>query len=135
LTPRPRRWWAASGGYSLALLALGSLPGALLASAPRVWDKAAHAVVYGALGGLVYWAARVSGVGAARAVAGAVLWAALVGALDEWHQQGVRGRTASVGDLVADVLGALGGAGAAAALGLGGPRRRAGDEQRTGAEP
>lgn len=116
MTWSPRRWWGASGGYSLLLLALGSIPGAVLAHAPQVWDKAAHAVVYGVLGGLAFWAARVAGLSPGRAIAVAVLWAAALGLVDEWHQQWVPHRTSSGADLAADVIGAASVACAAAGL-------------------
>lgn len=64
------------------------------------WDKAVHGVYFGALAALL-WVAM----GGRRPyrVLGLVL---LVGIADEWHQAYLPARTASVGDLLADVLSA-----------------------------
>lgn len=76
-------------------------------------DKHGHAVTYGLLALLVLFGwtrARwrlVTGSGAVLAATVATLY----GASDEWHQSFVPGRTAEVGDLLADALGAAGAAG------------------------
>lgn len=68
-------------------------------------DKLVHFSLYAVLGALVARA-----LAAPRARRGLVLAAAqlmLFGALDEWHQQFVPGRSAELADWVADLLGAL----------------------------
>ncbi len=111
--PQQRTALVAAIGWSLLLLGLGSLPGAVLAAGPRVWDKLAHALAYGALGALAALALRrrLRGLLLVLAAAG---WATAVGALDEWHQQWVPRRSPDLLDLAADAVGAVIAAGAVA---------------------
>lgn len=97
---RLRRWiWVAlvAGTIFLAssreVVATPGLPG------PE--DKYAHFLVYGLLGTLLCRLRH--GWGAA---CWAVAAASLFGLSDEWHQTFVAGRDASVGDWIADTLGA-----------------------------
>ncbi len=74
-----------------------------------VRDKVAHAIMYG---GLCYLWVRALHTGhdqplRAAGFAFAVLIAALYGWSDEYHQSFVPGRSSSVGDAVADSVGAL----------------------------
>lgn len=74
-------------------------------------DKVAHFCLYAPLA----WLVARSLVGrrpVAPAVVGALLVASAFGALDEWHQLYVPGRSADVADWRADSLGALAGVGA-----------------------
>lgn len=99
----PRRWlpfacWAA------LVLTLTSIPNPNVPSVPG-GDKAAHAIMYGILGGLAAYAlAGVRRPLLAHSVA--MLGIAALAALDEWHQMFIPGRSADVADWVADVLGA-----------------------------
>lgn len=70
---------------------------------PPVWDKLAHAAVFGGLAGLAWIA---SGGGGWRARIGAGGFALAVGALDETFQASLPGRNPSVLDLAADAAGA-----------------------------
>ncbi len=80
----------------------------------RLWDKALHFIVYGALG-VCYLLALTDGRWTrvtARHAALAVAFAALYGITDEMHQMFTPGRHPDIRDIVADTLGA------AAAVGL-----------------
>lgn len=78
-------------------------------------DKIAHLLLYAGLAFLVRLALRGTRLGPLAALAGAVAIASAYGATDELHQRFVPGRTCDVWDWAADTLGALVGAGAAAA--------------------
>jgi VanZ family protein len=108
-----RRWlpplvWAA------CILVTTSIPGAHL---PRVdvpgLDKAVHLGLYGVLGWLAARAVWTRG-GGARDAAFAFVAIAVFGALDEWHQQFIPGRSMEFLDWVADSTGALAGVAVAA---------------------
>jgi len=75
-----------------------------------VWDKALHAIEYGALGLLVYRALAGEGVRQGRAVLIAIVLASAYAASDEWHQSFVPLRSADVLDWVADTIGSTCGA-------------------------
>ena len=71
-------------------------------------DKLIHAVVYGALGVMLLAAQPLrAGRYSWRRIGASVLLASLYGASDELHQSFVTGRSAEIGDWVADTLGAL----------------------------
>ncbi len=71
-------------------------------------DKLIHAVVYGALGIMLLASQPLrAGQYSWRQVGVSVVIASLYGASDELHQSFVPGRSAEVGDWVADTLGAL----------------------------
>ena len=103
----------------LALLILWALLTFLLTSIPnpdipvhfRYADKAAHLGFYGVMGVLCGLWRRASGCSARQAVLQAVLFIAVAGAIDEVHQHWIPGRTMSLLDWAADLLG--GGTGAA----------------------
>ena len=99
----PRRWlpflcWAA------LVLTLTSIPNPDVPSVPG-GDKAAHAIMYGILGGLAAFALQ-DVRRAVRAHAAALAGIATLAALDEWHQLFIPGRSADVADWLADVTGA-----------------------------
>ncbi|MHC4971071.1 MAG: VanZ family protein [Planctomycetota bacterium] len=102
------RRWGPALFWAALILFLGSRPVADL-PLPRIpgFDKVAHAAVYGVLG---FLAVRALGTTAAWR---ALLWGAAIGLcwgfLDEWAQAATPGRTAEVGDLLADVAGAAAG--------------------------
>ena len=108
------RRWAAPVAWAAVILALTSLPGAQVPEVELAYvDKLMHFALYGVLGVLTARAAR-PGARAWRPVAASVAGIALVGALDEWHQRLVPGRSADAADWLADVAGATVGVLAAA---------------------
>jgi VanZ family protein len=73
---------------------------------PSPWDKLLHAAVFAVV--VVAWA-HASGTRGWCLTLAAVLFALLVGGMDEWHQSHLPGRHAGWDDLAADVFGALAG--------------------------
>ncbi|MDX8407004.1 MAG: VanZ family protein [Mariprofundaceae bacterium] len=71
-------------------------------------DKIIHAIAYAVMAAL-FWLAFDAGQQARPGLMAfaAVLFCALYGASDEWHQSFVTGRDASVRDWLADTLGAM----------------------------
>lgn len=105
VTTASKPWLAAAIAWTVAILAVNSI------SVPQsTWqppfagaDKLAHAALYAAAAYLWRRAFRAQG--------DAVSWwivagFALVGALDEWHQRSIPGRSAEALDWMADVIGA-----------------------------
>lgn len=93
-------------GVPLGLWVGGAQPVAVgLVATP--WDKVVHATVFALLAGAIGY---VSGLSGWRVVALAFVGALTVGALDEWHQAYLPGRSAGWDDLAADALGAALGA-------------------------
>ena len=91
-------------------LTLTSIPNPHFGPTFRWSDKVAHFGCYGAAGFLfVLWRME-SGKGAAVAVLCAALFAALLGAVDEFHQQWIPGRSMEFFDWVADFVGGSTGA-------------------------
>jgi VanZ family protein len=84
-------------------------------------DKVLHFIAYAVLAALLCRALSGSGVTAARTLLWAFVLATLYGVSDEVHQSHVPGREADVMDLLADALGAAGGALAWYAKGRPGP--------------
>ncbi|HEX5437475.1 MAG TPA: VanZ family protein [Gemmatimonadaceae bacterium] len=101
------RRWAPPLAWAVFILILTSLPGAMIAGirAPVGADKLVHFTLYGVLGLLAAWPAL-----AARRWARAALIVLLLisafGALDEFHQRFIAGRSSDVHDWIADTLGA-----------------------------
>ncbi|HEX8989569.1 MAG TPA: VanZ family protein [Rhodocyclaceae bacterium] len=82
------------------LFYLGAQPFAV-GLVPEPWDKLAHFVVFGGIAGLL-------AVGTARPQPlRLVLLVSVIGALDEWHQVYLPGRSADVMDLATDVAAAI----------------------------
>lgn len=78
----------------------------------RGLDKLEHLAEYAVLGALALWAfmRTYRKVGAAHAVLASAVISAVYGAMDELHQRFVAGRSCSLTDWSADVIGALIGA-------------------------
>ena len=72
-------------------------------------DKIAHFGFYGVAGFLFVLWRRETGKGAATAVVWAAIFAALLGAVDEYHQQWIPGRSMDLLDWVADFSGGTAG--------------------------
>lgn len=103
-----RRWlppllWA--GGIILAT----SMPAELVPQQVSTFDKTAHFTMYAVFAALL--ARDVSAaIGPWRAAVLAIAVAAIFGAVDEWHQQFISGRSTELADWRADSLGAATGA-------------------------
>jgi VanZ family protein len=118
---RPGTWLRGALAYGPALawaallLYVGSRPSLAAPLVPFYHDKAAHLLAYGVLGFLVGagWRVRHGAAGQPgprpRRASWAVplLLALAVGAVDELHQRRVEGRSAEVGDFLADATGVV----------------------------
>jgi VanZ family protein len=116
--------YAPAVAWAALLLYVGSRPSLTAPPVPLYNDKVAHFLAYGVLGCLLGIGWRLRGVVGDAGAAGArggdrrragrgwwlpVLLAIAVGAADELHQQRVEGRSAEVGDFLADTAGVLAG--------------------------
>jgi VanZ family protein len=107
---RERLYLAMLAVWVVFTLTLTSIPNPQFGPTFQGADKVAHFGFYGAAGFLfVLWRIE-SGRGAAVAVLCAVLFAALLGAVDEFHQQWIPGRSMEFFDWVADFTGGSTGA-------------------------
>jgi VanZ family protein len=86
-----------------------SLPSEFVPGQISTFDKAAHFSMYAVLAGLITRHLTES-MAPWRAAAAAVLITVTFGALDEWHQQFIPGRSTEFNDWKADSLGATTGA-------------------------
>ncbi len=93
-------------GLALGLLVGGEQPVAV-GLIPAPWDKLAHAGVFMVLSAAIGYA---SGWCGRSMLAVAFFGAMAIGALDEWHQMYLPGRSAGLDDLAADAVGAALGA-------------------------
>jgi VanZ family protein len=95
-----------------AILTATSLPSSVLPDARvRFADKGAHFFMYGGLGLLLARAMHnPPRTTRFRVILAAFLLVAAIGALDEWHQRYIQGRSAELADWMADSLGGLIGA-------------------------
>jgi VanZ family protein len=100
---RSRRWWPPAL-WAAALFTVTSVP---IRNPPDVGqgDKGVHLLLYGVLAWLLARAEPSLVRRAVRLLATLVALSALAAA-DEWHQQFIPGRSASVSDWVADTTGA-----------------------------
>ena len=107
----PRRWWPPVIWLG-AILTATSLPSSVLPDTQiRMSDKAAHFIMYGGLGLLLARAMHnPPRTTRFRVVLAAFLMVVAIGALDEWHQRYIQGRSTEVADWIADSLGGLVGA-------------------------
>jgi VanZ family protein len=107
---RERLYLAMLAVWVAIMLTLTSIPNPQFGPTFLGADKIAHFGVYGAAGFLfVLWRLE-SGKGAAVAVLCAAIFAALLGGVDEFHQQWVPGRSMEFLDWVADFTGGSTGA-------------------------
>ena len=99
-----QRFGPAIGWASLILIATSiPIPGQLASVSPTGADKLVHFTMYGVLGWLT---ARGLGFPSMRTLLPAFLLVAGFGAIDEWHQRFIPGRSTDRADLVADIVGA-----------------------------
>ena len=108
-----RRRWLPPALWALAILVATSWPNPNVPQVGR-GDLVVHALLYGGLGLLAARAALVDFRHAGRTALLVAVATSAFGAVDEWHQRFVPGRSASVDDWAADTLG--GGLGALVAL-------------------
>jgi len=104
MTLRP---WLPPIAWAAFILVLTSIPGAHIPRVPiQGIDKVVHLFCYGVLAFLTY-PPLAQASGAVRAAILVMLAIAIFGALDEWHQQFIPGRTMDLYDWFADTLGAF----------------------------
>ena len=96
-----------------------SIPSSAVPSQLSGWDKVLHFTIY-ALLAVLLTSSLLDVTTRWRAAVLAIVISAVFGAVDEWHQQFIRGRFPERADLLADTLGAAAGAFTIASL-----RRRA----------
>ncbi len=68
---------------------------------PEPWDKLAHFCAYGAIAGLLALGLE------RRQPLGIIVLVSMIGALDEWHQVYLPGRSADVMDFLTDAIAAV----------------------------
>lgn len=109
--------WLPVFGYMGMIFALSSMPGQvapdasplnrLMAWTPPQLQNSLHIPLYAGLAWLWCRALSLRNYRPGRVAATAVSLSILYGALDEWHQTFVPGRTGSLTDLMLDLIGAL----------------------------
>ena len=97
---------AAAMGYAVLLVVMALLPSSSRVVGLSVPDWFAHAIAYGILAGLVYWASLPS-LGRSQALLVGVLSASVFGVLTECLQFLQPRRSVEVEDLIANTAGAL----------------------------
>ncbi len=106
---RGRLYLAMLAGWVALTLTLTSIPNPEFGPSFPGADKIAHFGFYGVAGFLfVLWRSEI-GTGAAVAVVWAAIFAALLGAVDEFHQQWIPGRSMELLDWVTDFAGGTAG--------------------------
>jgi VanZ family protein len=97
------------------ILTATSIPSSVIPRGVSEFDKVVHFTIY-ALFAVLLGRSLSEVTTRWRAAILAIVISAVFGAVDEWHQQFVRGRFPDRADLLADTLGAVGGAFTVAAL-------------------
>jgi VanZ family protein len=106
---RERLYLVMLAGWVAFTLTLTSIPNPEFGPTFPGADKVAHFGFYGVMGFLFVLWRRETGSGAAAAVVWAAIFAALLGAVDEVHQQWIPGRSMDFLDWVADFAGGTAG--------------------------
>ena len=106
---RERLYLLMLAGWVVFTLTLTSIPNPEFGLLFPGSDKIAHFGFYGVAGFLFVLWRRANGTGAASAVIWASIFAALLGAVDEFHQQWIPGRSMELLDWVADFAGGTAG--------------------------
>jgi VanZ family protein len=96
-------------GWVALTLTLTSIPNPGFSPSFPWADKVVHFAFYGVMGFLFVLWRRETGKGVAAAVVWATIFAALLGAVDEFHQQWIPGRSMDLLDWAADFLGGTAG--------------------------
>lgn len=109
--------WLPVFGYMGMIFALSSMPGLvapdasplnrLMAWTPPQLQNSLHIPLYAGLAWLWCRALALRNYSPGRVAAAAITLSIAYGALDEWHQTFVPGRTGSLTDLMLDLIGAL----------------------------
>ena len=102
---RKRIYLSALIAWVALTLALTSVPNPEISVSLPYADKAAHFFFYGVMGFLCAMWRRESGAGVPAATMAGVLFATGVGALDEFHQAWIPGRSMELLDWIADAAG------------------------------
>jgi VanZ family protein len=110
LTIRRLHLWLPPLLYMALIFHLSSESNPLPGLTTWVWDKALHAIEYGALGLLMCRGLVGEGVKRVRAALIAIVLASVYAASDEWHQAFVPLRSPDALDWVADTIGSACGA-------------------------
>ena len=106
---RGRLYFAMLAGWVALTFTLTSIPNPEFSPFFPGSDIIAHFVFYGVMGFLFVLWRRETGTGAAAAVLWAAIFVALFGAVDEFHQQWIPGRSMELLDWVADFTGGTAG--------------------------
>jgi VanZ family protein len=106
---RERLYLAMLAGWVALTLTLTSIPNPEFGPSFPGADKIAHFCFYGVAGFLFVLWRRETGTGGTAAVIWAAIFAALLGAVDEVHQQWIPGRSMDFLDWVADFAGGTAG--------------------------
>ena len=107
---RERLYLAMLAGWIALTLTLTSIPNPEFGPTFPGADKIAHFGFYGVMGFLFVLWRREIGTGTAVAVIWAAIFAALLGAVDEVHQQWIPGRSMDILDWATDLAGGTAGA-------------------------
>jgi len=102
---RRRLYFAMLAGWVALTFTLTSIPNPEFSPLFPWSDKIAHFAFYGVMGFLFVLWRREVGTEAAAAVLWAAIFAALLGVVDEFHQQWIPGRSMELLDWVADFTG------------------------------
>jgi hypothetical protein len=106
---RGRLYFSLLAGWVALTLALTSIPDPGFGPSFPGADKIAHFGFYGVAGFLFVLWRREIGMGAAAAVVWAAIFMAFLGAVDEFHQQWIPGRSMELLDWAADFAGGTAG--------------------------
>jgi len=106
---RERLYLAMLAGWVALTLTLTSIPNPEFRPHVPGADKIAHFGFYGVMGFLFVLWRRETGTGTAVAVVWAAIFAALLGAVDEVHQQWIPGRSMDILDWATDLAGGTAG--------------------------
>ena len=109
MVTRDRLYLAMLAGWVAFTLTLTSIPNPVFGPSFPGADTIAHFSFYGVMGFLFVLWRREIGTGTAAAVVWAAIFAALFGAVDEFHQQWIPGRSMDLLDWVADFTGGVAG--------------------------
>ena len=102
---RGRLYFAMLAGWVALTFTLTSIPNPEFSPLFPWSDMIAHFTFYGVMGFLFVLWRRETGTGAAAAVLWAAIFVALFGAVDEFHQQWIPGRSMELLDWAADFAG------------------------------